>query len=86
MGYKKLAGIGDAGSELQLLLYRSPCMTTTPVSIEIVEEGDERFVLKVYADGSHERVPIVNEPPKPKRLSKKIAWYRDLRTGRKKFY
>ena len=64
----------------------SSCMATKPVSIEIVEEGDERFLLKVYADGTKERVPIVNEPPKPTRLSKKIAWYRDLRTGRKKFY
>jgi len=61
-------------------------MKTKLVRIEILEERDERFVLKVYADGSRESLPIVKGTPKPKRLSKKIAWYRDLRTGCKKFY
>jgi hypothetical protein len=42
-------------------------MTTKAVSIEIVKEGDERFLLKVHADGRKERLPIVNDPPKPKR-------------------
>ena len=51
-----------------------------------MEEGDERFLLKTYADGTYERVPILKESPKKGRLSSKIAWYRDLRTGRKVFY
>jgi len=61
-------------------------MAKKQVSVEVIEEGDERFLLKTYADGTTERVPIVKGPPKPKRLSNKIAWYRDLRTGRKIFY
>jgi hypothetical protein len=61
-------------------------MPKKPFKIEVVEEGDERFLLKVYADGREERVPIVKEPKKEKRLSAKIAWYWDLTTGRRKFY
>ena len=54
--------------------------------VEVIEEGDERFLLQIYDDGTEERVPIVKEPPKKGRMSNKIAWYRDLRTGRKIFY
>jgi hypothetical protein len=61
-------------------------MVKKPVSIEVIEEGDDRFLFKAYSDGTEERVPIVKGPPKPERLSNKIAWYRDLKTGRKKFY
>lgn len=61
-------------------------MAKKTVSIEVVEEGNDRFLLKEYADGTKERMPIVKGPPKPERLSNKIAWYRDLRTGRKIFY
>ena len=60
-------------------------MLKQPTSVEIIEQGDERFLLKTYADGKEERVPIVAEPRK-KLLSSKIAWYRDLKTGRRKFY
>jgi hypothetical protein len=30
-------------------------MPKKPVKIEVVEEGDERFLLKVFPDGSEER-------------------------------
>jgi hypothetical protein len=56
------------------------------VAVEVIEEGDERFLLKVYADGSKERKPIVKEEKRKNRLSSKVAWYWDLRTGRRKFY
>ena len=61
-------------------------MAKRPVRIEVVEEGAERFLVKTYADGSEDRLPIVEQPPKKKRLSAKIAWYWDLKTGRRKFY
>jgi hypothetical protein len=42
-------------------------MPKKPIKIEIVQEGDERFVLKAYADGSEERRPIVKLLGKPPR-------------------
>ena len=63
-----------------------PVMPKQPTSVEIIERGDQRFLLKTYADGTEERVSIVTKPPKKKRLSNKIAWYRDLKTGRRKFH
>jgi hypothetical protein len=35
-----------------------------PIKIEIVQEGDERFVLQAFSDGTEERVPIVKLPRK----------------------
>ena len=63
-----------------------PVMPKQPTGVEIIERGDQRFRLKTYADGTEERVPIVTERPKKKRLSNKIVRYRDLKTGRRKFY
>jgi hypothetical protein len=42
-------------------------MPKKPNKIEIIQDGDERFLLKGYADGSEERVPIVKLPRKPPR-------------------
>jgi hypothetical protein len=42
-------------------------MQKEPVQIEVVQEGGERFMLKTFADGSDERVPIVKLPRKPPR-------------------
>ena len=56
------------------------------VAIEIIEDGDERVLLRTYDDGSEDRVTIVRKARKKGRISNKIAWYRDLRTGRKIFY
>ena len=54
--------------------------------VEIIENEEGRSLLKVYTDGSEDRTPIVKEDKPKKRLSSKIAWYRDLRTGRRIFY
>jgi hypothetical protein len=40
-------------------------MPKKPTKIEIIQEGDERFLLKVYADGSEERMSILKLPRKP---------------------
>jgi hypothetical protein len=32
------------------------------VKIEVLQEGDERFLLQTFADGSEERKPIVKLP------------------------
>jgi hypothetical protein len=62
-------------------------MSKKPIQIEVVEEGGgERFLVKTCADGSKERLPIVQQPPMQKRMSAKIVWYWDMKTGRRKFY
>jgi hypothetical protein len=38
------------------------------VAIEIIQDGDERYMLTTYADGSEERTPIVRLPRKPPRF------------------
>jgi hypothetical protein len=38
--------------ELTSALLRSRIMVKKPIQIEVVQEGDERFLLKTYADGS----------------------------------
>jgi len=43
-------------------------MAKTATSIEIVQQGDERFLLMTFADGSEERKPIVKLPRKPPRF------------------
>jgi hypothetical protein len=43
-------------------------MAKNPIKIEVVQEGDERFLLKTFADGSEEREPIVKLPRKPSRF------------------
>jgi len=50
-------------------------MPKKPTRIEIVEEGDERFLLKISADGREEREPIVKLPRK-KRPRSKVDWSR----------
>jgi hypothetical protein len=42
-------------------------MPKEPVSIEVIQEGDERFVVKTFADGTVERVAVVKLPRKPPR-------------------
>jgi hypothetical protein len=39
-------------------------MSKVPVGVEIIQEGDERFILKTHADGTEERVPVVKLPRK----------------------
>ena len=40
----------------------SYALTKKPVSIEVVQEGDERFLVKTYANGETVRESIVKEP------------------------
>jgi hypothetical protein len=43
-------------------------MPKNPIKIEALQEGDERFLLQTFADGSEERKPIVKLPRKPPRF------------------
>jgi hypothetical protein len=43
-------------------------MARNPIKIEVMQEGDKRFLLKTFADGSEERKPIVKLPRKPPRF------------------
>jgi hypothetical protein len=43
-------------------------MPKEPISVEIIQEGEERFMLKTFGDGTEERVPIVKLPRKQPRL------------------
>jgi hypothetical protein len=63
-------------------LHSAP-MPMKPIKIEIVEEGDERFILKVFSDGSEKREPIVKLVRK-KRYPPRPYWHWDLNKGRKK--
>jgi hypothetical protein len=42
-------------------------MPKKPIKIEIIQEGNDRFLLKGFADGSEERTPIVKVPRKAPR-------------------
>jgi hypothetical protein len=52
------------------------------VTVEVVEEGDDSFLSKVYADGSEERQLIVKLPRKKR--PERIDWSRKLSTGLKR--
>lgn len=60
-------------------------MRKTPVRVEIIEEGDERVLLKIYNDGREERTPVV-QVPKKKQARLRPYWYWALGTGRRKFF
>jgi hypothetical protein len=60
-------------------------MPKRPIKIEIVGDGEERALLKVYDDGTEERMPIV-KAPKKQRASSRPYWYWELGTGRRKFF
>ena len=48
-------------------------MPKRPVSVEIVQEGEERFIVKTFADGSEERLAVVKLPRK-KRYPDRPYW------------
>ena len=50
-------------------MFRSLGMPKKPVSVEVVQEGDERFLIKTYANGEKVREPIVEGPRKKRYLS-----------------
>jgi hypothetical protein len=50
--------------------------------MEVIEEGDERFLVKTFDDGSEERNPIVKEPRKKR--PRRIDWSRKYSSGLKR--
>ena len=48
-------------------------MPKKPVKIEIIQDGDERFLVKTFTDGTEERTPIVKLPRK-KRYPDRPYW------------
>ncbi len=56
-------------------------MSKRPVSVKVVQEGDERFLVKTYADGSEERHHVVKMPRRPSRYRYRKV---DLDKSRKK--
>ena len=48
-------------------------MPKEPVQIEVIQEGEVRFLVKIFADGREERVPIVKLPRK-KRYPDRPYW------------
>jgi hypothetical protein len=57
-------------------------MVKKRTAIEVIEQGDERILLKTFDDGSEERRPIVKEPRKKR--PRRIDWSRKLSTGLKR--
>jgi len=60
-------------------------MRKTPIKVEIVQEGDERVLLKVYDDGREERTPVVRVTKK-KQARLRPYWYWALGTGRRELF
>jgi len=58
-------------------------MPKKPTRIEIIEEGDQRFLLKTFADGKEKREPIVKLPRKT-RPRPKVDWSRKYSSGLKR--
>jgi hypothetical protein len=50
-------------------LWHSLQMPKEPVSVEIIQEGDQRLMLKTFADGTEKHVPIVKLPRKRPRYT-----------------
>jgi hypothetical protein len=43
-------------------------------SIEVVQEGDQRFLVRIFADGREDRVPIVKRPRKSRWPYRKVSF------------
>ena len=57
-------------------------MGKKPVKIEIVQEGDQRCLVRSFADSSEERLPIVKLPRKPPRyLYRKVTFDKTRKKG-----
>jgi hypothetical protein len=57
-------------------------MRKEPVQIEVIPEGEERYIVKKFADGSEERVPIVKLPRKPpRRPYRKVSFDKSGKKG-----
>ena len=64
-------------------LFRFLGMPEKPVTIEVVQEGDERFLVKTYADGETVRESIV-KLPRRKRYPDRPYWHWNFDKTRKK--
>jgi hypothetical protein len=53
------------------------------IKAEIVQDGDQRVLLKVYDDATEERAPVVRGGKK-RRERPRPYWYWSLGTGRRK--
>jgi hypothetical protein len=60
-------------------------MTRRPIKVEVTQEGDKRFLVKIYDDGTEQRTPIV-KLPKKRRSTLRPYWYWELGTGRRRFF
>ena len=58
-------------------------MPRKPVKVVIVEDGDERYLVRTFAGGEETREPIVKMPRK-KRYPPRPYRHWDLSKGRKK--
>jgi hypothetical protein len=58
-------------------------MSKKPVRIEVVEVEEERYLLKVFADGSEQREPILKSPRK-KRYPDCPYWHWNFDKSKKK--
>jgi hypothetical protein len=58
-------------------------MSKKLTEVEIVQEGDDRFILKTFSDGSEERELVVKLARK-KRYPSRPYWHWDLNKSRKK--
>jgi hypothetical protein len=57
-------------------------MPKKPVKIEVVQVGGERYLLKIFADGSEEREPILKSPRK-KRYPDRPYWHWNFEKSKK---
>jgi hypothetical protein len=52
------------------------------MKIEVVQDGDERFIVRTFADGRVERLPIVKLPRKPPRWPyRKVSFDKSRKKG-----
>jgi hypothetical protein len=68
-----LIGVACRGSSLRRKAIKS----------EIVQDGDDRFILTTFSDGEETRLPVVKQPRK-KRYPPRPYWHWDLNKSRKK--
>jgi hypothetical protein len=69
VGVDRLIGLSrHVPEELAIVSGSFAPMAKTPTKIEVLQEGDERFLLMTFPDGSEERKPIVKLPRKQPRF------------------
>jgi hypothetical protein len=81
--FESSARASGSRQELDSGIFHYLEMSKEPVSIEIVQEGDQRFLLKSFANGEKIREPIVKLPRK-KRYPDRPYWNWDFNKGKKK--